>query len=275
MIVLQGSGGMIMAKSGALAGREAVADRPVVRNIRVVDLKEVLIKGLNDFKEKPSHIVLLVVIYPIVGLLSARLAAGYDILPLIFPLISGFALIGPLAAIGLYELSHRREKGLEVAWKNAFDVFHSPSIGSIVALGGLLMVIFLVWLVAALAVYDVTFGSVQPESIADFVAKILGTSAGWTLIVVGCGVGFLFAVTVLAISVVSFPMLLDKDVGAAVAVQTSIRAVTVNPVTMSVWGLIVAGALIVGSIPFFVGLAVVMPVLGHSTWHLYRKVVEP
>jgi uncharacterized membrane protein len=266
---------MIMAKSGALAGREAVADRPVVRNIRVVDLKEVLIKGLNDFKEKPSHIVLLVVIYPIVGLLSARLAAGYDILPLIFPLISGFALIGPLAAIGLYELSRRREKGLEVAWKNAFDIFHSPSIGSIVALGGLLMVIFLVWLVAALAVYDVTFGSVQPESIADFVAKILGTSAGWALIVVGCGVGFLFAVTVLAISVVSFPMLLDRDVGAAVAVQTSIRAVTVNPVTMSVWGLIVAGALIVGSIPFFVGLAVVMPVLGHSTWHLYRKVVEP
>ena len=262
-----------MAKTGALAEQEAVADRPVVRNIQVADLKEVLSKGIQDFKEKPSHIVLLVLIYPIVGLLSARLAAGYDILPLVFPLISGFALIGPLAAIGLYELSRRREKGLDVAWKNAFDVFHSNSIGSIAALGFLLMAIFLTWLLTALAIYDITFGGVQPASISEFVGQILGTSAGWSLIIVGCGVGFLFAVVVLAISVVSFPMLLDRDVGAVVAIQTSIKAVTVNPVTMSVWGIIVAGSLVIGSIPFFVGLAVVMPVLGHSTWHLYRKVV--
>ncbi len=263
-----------MAKTGALADREAAADHPVVRNIQVVDLKEVLAKGLSDFKEKPSHIVLLVLIYPIVGVLSARLAAGYDILPLVFPLISGFALIGPLAAIGLYELSRRREKGLEVAWKNAFDIRHSPSIGSIIALGALLMVIFLVWLATALAIYELAFGGVAPESVGQFISQVLTTSAGWTLIVVGCGVGFCFAVAVLAISVVSFPMLLDRDVGAVVAIQTSIKAVTVNPVTMAVWGMIVAGSLVVGSIPFFVGLAVVMPVLGHSTWHLYRKVVE-
>ncbi len=263
-----------MAKTGALTDREAAEDRPVVRNIKVADLKEVLAKGLSDFKEKPSHIVLLVLIYPIVGLLSARLAAGYDILPLIFPLISGFALIGPLAAIGLYELSRRREKGLEVAWKHAFDIRHSPSIGSIIALGALLMVIFLVWLATALAIYNLIFGGVEPYSIGDFARKVLTTSAGWTLIVVGCGVGFLFAVAVLAISVVSFPMLLDKDVGAGVAIQTSIKAVTVNPATMAAWGIIVAGGLVIGSIPFFVGLAVVMPVLGHATWHLYRKVVE-
>lgn len=263
-----------MAKTSALREQETVADRPVVRNIQVADLKEVLAKGLNDFKEKPSHIVLLVLIYPIVGLLSARLAAGYDILPLIFPLISGFALIGPLAAIGLYELSRRRENGLEVSWKNAFDIRHSPSIGSIIALGALLMVIFLIWLVTAMAIYELSFGGVAPSSVGEFVSQVLTTPAGWTLIVVGCGVGFVFAVAVLAISVVSFPMLLDKDVGASVAIQTSIKAVTMNPVTMAVWGMIVAGSLIVGSIPFFVGLAVVMPVLGHSTWHLYRKVVE-
>lgn len=262
-----------MAKSGVVTDRESVAERPVVHNIQVADLKEVLAKGVQDFKEKPSHIVLLVLIYPIVGLLAARLAAGYDILPLIFPLISGFALIGPLAAIGLYELSRRREKGLEVSWKNAFDVRHSSSIGSIIALGILLTVIFVTWLLTALAIYDITFGGVQPTSISQFVGQVLTTPAGWSLIVVGCGVGFLFAVVVLAISVVSFPMLLDKDVGAAVAIQTSVRAVTTNPVTMSCWGLIVAGLLVIGSIPFFVGLAVVMPVLGHSTWHLYRKVV--
>ncbi len=262
-----------MAKTATMPDREIAADSPVVRTIEVADLKEVLAKGVSDFKEKPSHLVLLALIYPVVGLLSARLAAGYDVLPLIFPLVSGFALIGPLAAIGLYELSRRREKGLEVSWKSAFEIRHSPSIGSIVALGALLMVIFLIWLAAALAIYELTFGAVTPSSVGEFVTQVLTTPAGWTLILVGCGVGFLFAVVVLAISVVSFPMLLDRDVGAGVAIRTSVRAVAANPVTMAVWGMIVAGALVVGSIPFFVGLAVVMPVLGHATWRLYRKVV--
>ena len=101
------------------------------------------------------------------------------------------------------------------------------------------------------------------------------TSAGRYLIVVGVGVGFLFAAVVLVISVVSFPMLLDRDVGAATAILTSVRAVLANPVMMAIWGLIVAALLALGSIPAFFGLAVVMPVLGHATWHLYRKVVEP
>ncbi len=268
-----------MPKTAAHGSHKAAVDRPVVHSIpdvhkiSVSDLKDVLAKGLSDFKEKPSHILLLVVIYPIVGLLAARMAAGYDILPLVFPLVTGFALIGPLAAIGLYELSRRREKGLEVAWKNAFDVCHSPAIGSISALGILLMVIFLIWLVTALSIYQMTFGAVEPTSISAFVTEIMTTSAGWSLIVIGCGAGFLFAVVVLAISVVSFPMLLDKDVSAALAVQTSVKVVTTNPIPMAAWGIIVAGSLLIGSIPFFVGLCVVMPVLGHSTWHLYRKVV--
>ena len=100
-------------------------------------------------------------------------------------------------------------------------------------------------------------------------------SAGWTLIFVGTGVGFLFAVVVLTISAISFPLLLDRDVGAAVALLTSIRVVAENPLTMALWGLIVAALLVIGSIPFFLGLTVVMPVLGHATWHLYRRAVEP
>ena len=99
------------------------------------------------------------------------------------------------------------------------------------------------------------------------------TGAGWALIVVGIGVGFLFAVLVLTISVVSFPMLLDRDVGLFTAVATSVLAVVTNPVPMAVWGLIVAGGLVLGSLPALLGLIVVMPVLGHATWHLYRKVV--
>ncbi|WP_421782079.1 DUF2189 domain-containing protein [Kiloniella litopenaei] len=253
--------------------RDAVKSIPKINKITVEDLMDVLAKGLNDFKHKPSHIVLLAIIYPIIGLLAARMTAGYDIIPLAFPIVSGFALLGPIAALGLYELSRRREKGMSLAWRHVFNICHSPAIGSISALGILLTVIFLVWLVTALALFKTIFGTTEITSIGAFISQVLTTPAGWNLILVGCGVGFVFAVVVLAISVISFPMLLDKDISAALAVQTSVKVVMTNPIPIAVWGAIVAGSMLVGSIPAFVGLCVVMPVLGHSTWHLYRKVV--
>jgi uncharacterized membrane protein len=155
------------------------------------------------------------------------------------------------------------------------DVLHSPSLGAIIALGVLLMVLFLIWLVVAESLYIAIFGYSPPDSIAHFAQDVLSTPRGWTLIVVGTGVGFLFAAAVLSISAISFPLLLDRDVGAAVAVHTSLRVVAANPLPMALWGLIVAVLLVIGSIPFFVGLTVVMPVLGHATWHLYRRAVEP
>jgi uncharacterized membrane protein len=154
-------------------------------------------------------------------------------------------------------------------------VRHSRSIVSILSLGVLLIVIFLLWVAVAHAIYVATFGFAPPDSIPNFLRQVFTTSEGWTLIVVGNGVGFLFAVVVLMISVVSFPLLLDRNVGAGVAILTSVRVVLRNPVTMAIWGLIIAGLLLIGSLPLFIGLAVVMPVLGHSSWHLYRKVVAP
>ena len=150
----------------------------------------------------------------------------------------------------------------------------SPSFGAIVALGVLLMLIFLAWLATAQMIYQSLFGVLAPTSITAFGREVLTTKAGWTLILLGNGVGFLYAVLVLVISVVSFPLLLDRDVGAAVALWTSVRAVAKNPLTLAAWGLIVAVLLAIGSLPFFFGLAIVMPILGHSTWHLYRKVVK-
>lgn len=246
---------------------------PAIHDVNRDDLKDALAKGLDDFKAMPTHVFLLVVIYPIVGAILVDLTFGYDILPLVFPLIAGFTLVGPLAAVGLYEMSRLRENGGAPTWRDAFRVIRSPALPSIIAVGLLQLAIYLVWLAAALAIYNMTLGPNGIETFGDFVGQVLTTSAGWTMIIVGSGVGFLFAVAVLIISVVSFPMLLDRNVSAATAVQTSIRACLANPQTMSAWGFMVAVLLAIGMLPLFVGLAIVMPILGHATWHLYRKVV--
>lgn len=264
-----------MAYSNILIGAGPRPAQPAIRQISVADLRDVLVKGMDDFYAMPTHAMFLCIIYPIVGFILARLTFGYSILPLLFPLASGFALVGPAAALGLYELSRRKEAGLDASASRALNVFESSSIGAIAALGFLLLVIFAIWVAVANAIYIANFGYASPSSIKEFLHDVLTTRAGWMLIIVGNGIGLLFAILVLTISVVSFPLLLDRDVGAAVALLTSIRAVIRNPVTMAVWGLIVAALLIIGSIPFFFGLTVVMPVLGHATWHLYRKVVEP
>ncbi len=263
-----------MANENALTDVDADPAQPSVRTIGTADLIDALAKGLADFKAMPTHLVFLCVIYPVVTLLFARAAAGYEVLPLVFPLLAGYTLIGPLVATGMYELSRRREQGLDSSRMHAFDVRRSPSIGAIATLGAVLMVMYFAWLGAAWAIYVLNFGGVAPESVAGFARQVFTTPAGWALIIVGSGVGFLFAVIVFALSVVSFPLLLDRPVGVVTAVQTSIRAVRANPLTMAIWGLIVAASLLLGALPLFVGLAVVLPVLGHATWHVYRKVVE-
>jgi uncharacterized membrane protein len=264
-----------MANFHIVAGASEAPAYPVVRKITPADLKEALARGFDDFWAMPSHLVFLGLIYPVFGACLAALTFTSNALPLLYPLASGFALVGPIAGIGLYEISRRRELGLPVSWQDAFSVLKSPSIPSIIALGVLLLVIFLAWLTTARLLYESLFGYAAPASYPQFVNEVLTTPEGMRLIVIGNALGFLFAVVVLSISVISFPLLLDRDVGAAVAIHTSIKAVVMNPLTMGLWGLIVAGALLVGSIPLFVGLAVVMPVLGHATWHLYRRVVEP
>lgn len=246
---------------------------PAIRPIGWADLKDALARGFDDFRAMPTHVIFLSLIYPIVGLLLSRLMFGYGIWRLLYPLVAGFALIGPIAALGLYELSRRRERGLAATWTDAFDVLRSPSIGAIAVLALLLMTIFFVWLAVAHALYGLAFGDADPATFSELARQVLFTPRGWWLILVGNGVGLLFAITVLAVSVVSFPLLLDRNVGATVAAVTSVRVVLANPFAMTLWGMIVAAALAIGSLPFLFGLAIVMPILGHATWHLYRKTV--
>jgi uncharacterized membrane protein len=248
---------------------------PALRKISNADIWQSLRQGLDDFTAYRSDVLFLCATYALVGLVMARLAFGMYLLPLLFPLASGFAIIGPLAAVGLYEMSRLRERGVEVDWSNAFDVLKAPAIGGIAALGLLLVALFLTWLGTAWAIFQLTMGGIAPAAPAAFVRDVLFTAPGQTMIVVGIGVGFVFALLAMMISVVSFPMLLDRDAGLDTAIRTSFRAVIDNPGPMAQWGAVVAGSLLAGSALFFVGLMVAVPVLGHATWHLYRKLVAP
>jgi uncharacterized membrane protein len=246
---------------------------PTVRRIDAADIGDALAKGFRDFGACRTDVVMLCLLYPLAGLVISRMAFDYGMLALVFPLIAGFALIAPLFGLGLYEISRRREAGLETRWTDAFAVARSPNIGPIIVMGLLLLAIFCLWLFAANLLYTLTLGPDAPISAEAFVRDALTTPRGWTMTVIGIGVGFLFALLVLVIGVVSLPLLLDRNVGVATAIAISVRAVRMNPGPMAMWGLIVAASLFIGALPLLIGLAIALPVLGHATWHLYRKVV--
>jgi uncharacterized membrane protein len=255
-------------------GQEDISDVRV-RRIGMTDITAALRSGFDDFWSKPSHYVFLCLIYPVAGIVLAYWTSGANALPLLFPLMSGFALIGPVAALGLYEISRRREQGLDTSWQHAFEVRHSPAIPAILAVGVMLMAIFILWLVTAQALYVSMYGPNHPLSLATFVSDVFTTAKGWKLILYGNAIGFLFSLAVLSTTVVAFPLLLERDVGAAAAVMASIRAFVTNPLELLVWGLIVAALLFAGFALLFAGLAIVIPVLGHATWHLYRRLIVP
>src|SRR6202023_899022 len=181
-----------MANSHMLVGASTGPKDLVIRRITPSDLFDALARGIDDFVAMPSHAVFLCVIYPLLGIALIRMTGGNSMLPLAFPIAAGFALVGPLAAIGLYELSRRREAGLDSSTSHALDVLRSPSLGAIVALVLLLMAIFLILLAVADATYIAYFGYHGPASIGQFISDVFYTRAGWMLIVVGSGVGFLF-----------------------------------------------------------------------------------
>ena len=201
---------------------------PTVRRITASDVGDALARGVRDFGACRTDVIMLCLLYPLAGLAISRMAFDYGMLALVFPLIAGFALIAPIFGLGLYEISRLREQGLETRWTDAFSVARSPNIGSILVMGLLLLAIFCLWLFAANLLYTVTLGPDAPVSAQAFVRDALTTPQGLTMTIVGIGVGFLFALLVLVIGVVSLPMLLDRNAGVGTAIATSVRAVRIT-----------------------------------------------
>lgn len=263
-----------MSAFAAASGQATEIPTIDIRKISTADLREVLKKGLDDYWTLPSHMIFLALVYPVLGLALSRLAFGYNMIPMLFPLIASFALVGPIAALGMYELSRRIERGEKPSVRDAFAVLGSPSIGAIGQVGVVLLGLFFGWLLAAYTIYQLTLGPELPRSLGEFAAAVFTTAPGWTMIFVGDLVGIAFAAVAMALSVISLPMLLDGERSARVAVRTSVRVVLANPELMVIWGLIVVALLALGSVPLFVGPLFILTVLGHATWHLYRRAVR-
>ena len=232
-----------------------------------------------------GDLIFIGLLYPLIGVVAATAILGGPLLPLLFPIIAGIGLLGPVAAIGFYEMARRREQGLSSNWQHFLDVRKRPAADEIATVAGLLFAIFGLWLIAAGALYVLLWGWWNPpwlssfvwydsHSIGDFVTRLFTTTEGWALIIIGNLVGLAFAALVVGISIASLPMLVDCDISASQAVSTSWRAARENPGVLFRWGLIVAVLLVLGSIPLFIGLAVVLPWLGYATWHLYTKLVD-
>ncbi|HEY8578575.1 MAG TPA: DUF2189 domain-containing protein [Beijerinckiaceae bacterium] len=246
-----------------------------VRRLHVSDLRRALERGAADFWAMPTHVIYLAMIYPVVGLIIGGATYDDDTIQLLYPLVAGLALLGPVAALFTYELSRRRELGLDVSWRHAFDVFRSPSLTPIVGLALLLLATFVVWVACAQSIYVLLFGERKIASFFELAQLVVTTPAGRSLVIYGNLVGALFAIVVGSMTVFSFPLLLDRNVSLPTALATSLRAVWRNLGVMAAWGAIVVGLLLVGAAPFLLGLAVVLPILGHATWHLYRMAIEP
>ena len=244
-----------------------------IRPLTAEDLRWALAQGWDDFKVKRGDLILLPFIYPLIGIIASVFAFNTNLFPLIFPLVGGFALVGPIAAAGFYELARRREDKLDASWWHFLDPLKGRSRLPIATLTAVLIGLFLGWMMAADAIFTATLGTLDTATPENFLRNLFTTSQGLTMIVIGNLVGAIFAIVTLALAAFSFPMVVDKNIDGFGAMAVSVAAFRASPGAMIGWGVRVAVILALAALPLFIGLLVALPVLGYATWHLYTRAV--
>jgi uncharacterized membrane protein len=237
------------------------------RRMTIADMKDALWAGWDDLRQSRTDALLIAAIFPLAGMVFAAAFIVQAFLPFVFPLLAGFALLGPMATLWFAALSRQRERDDE----SISVIFAEPRIYAIQRLAGIAILIFFSWNMSAAIIYLLTLGSSDEAAQAPFFVRVFTTHAGWELIIIGCAVGAVFAFVTLAISVISFPVVIDRQVTAFQAVGISIQAMRHNPLFVLAWGAVVAAGLIFGAVTFLLGMVVVLPVLGHATWHVYKR----
>ncbi|NVO14696.1 MAG: DUF2189 domain-containing protein [Rhodoplanes sp.] len=248
---------------------------PQVRPVTVRDIVEALAAGLRDFQAAPLYGLAFGALYAIGGMLIVYCAFAAGVGYLAYPLAAGFALVGPFIAVGLYEVSRRRETGEPLSWSAVLRTIWAQGHRELGWMAFVTLFVFIVWMYQVRLLIALMLGLRSFTSLQEFLVVISTTPEGWLFLIIGHAVGAALSLVLFSLTVVSFPLLLDRDVDCVTAMITSVRAVTTSPVPMIGWAATVVLLLLVASLPGFLGLVVVLPVLGHATWHLYRRIVLP
>lgn len=248
---------------------------PVVRAIGAQDVVDAFGQGLRDFQRAPGYGLLFGAVYALGGIAIALFATVMHQAYLVYPLAAGFALIGPFVAVGLYEVSRRLETGQPLSLSGVFGVIFEQGRRELGWMAFVTLFLFIIWMYQVRLLLALFLGFQTFTTMGEFLNVVITTPEGLMFLLVGNVVGAILALVLFSLTVVSFPLLLDRDLDFITAMITSVRAVVTNPVPMIGWALAIVALMIAACLPAFAGLLVVLPVLGFSTWHLYRKLVEP
>lgn len=247
---------------------------PVVRQISAEDIVKSLKAGLADFQRAPAFGLFFGAVFSIFGVLIAFALFRGNTSYWILPAAAGFPLIGPFAAVGLYEVSRRLEAGEDLNWGKILSSGFNSRNGQLPLFAVLAVFAFLVWIVLARVVFAVSFGTASMTNVMTSF-DVFFTFHGITMLFIGSIVGAALAALLFSISVIGVPILIDRDIDVVTAMITSFKATIENRNAMLRWGLIVAAATMVAMLPLFLGMILVFPMLGHASWHIYRATVEP
>lgn len=248
---------------------------PVVRPVGVDDIRAALLAGVEDFRRAPAYGLFFGAIYAFGGLFLIVAVSTLAMPWLAYPLAAGFALIGPFVAVGLYEVSRRLELGLPLGWGAVLGAVYAQSGRQLAWMAFVTLFVFLMWMYQIRLLLALFLGFQSFSTFGGFLTVIFTTVDGWMFLAVGHVVGAALAVLVFSLTVISFPLLLDRDADVVTAMITSVKTVVMSPKPMIAWAVVVVATLIVSAVPMMLGLLISLPILGHTTWHLYRRAVEP